>query len=92
MYRPLFDIFLVPSAEKAERLFASSFFDRTICESTGIGKFNGEKIFFFFLFFQSIECRIFVRMCIYAIEYDDLFVSFEENRMENLGKEIFLGL
>lgn len=69
--RPLFDIFLVPSAEKAERLFASSFFDRTICESTGIGKFNGEKIFFFFLFFQSIECRIFVRMCIYAIEYDD---------------------
>lgn len=59
--RPLFDIFLVPSAEKAERLFASSFFDRTICESTGIGKFNGEKIFFFFI----------LSMCISAIEYDD---------------------
>lgn len=62
--RPLFDIFLVPSAEKAERLFASSFFDRTICESTGIGKFNGEKIFFFFYSFSRWNVE-YLCVCVY---------------------------
>lgn len=40
-----------------------------------------------------MECRIFVRMCISAIEYDDYsYLSKNENRMENLGKEIFLSI
>lgn len=81
MCRPLFDIFLVPSAEKAERLFASTFFDRTICESTDIGKFNGEKFFFFFF---TLLDEIFV------IEHDDYsYLSKNENRIENLGKKFF---
>lgn len=43
----------------------------------------------FFFFFTLLD-KIFVHVCIFAIEYDNYsYLSKNENRIENLEKEIF---